>query len=270
MNLTAGGEKTRTKRNWLHNLAFIRGKSQPINQQRWKSHYAMLGEQRLHAGSAPEEPEPGLRCSSHSRLPWLAHRERLIAAESKALPEHCEALQQYAAGQALPALSSSRTRGSVCSLTSTAQSASPHKKLSNTCLGHRQTSWRQGNSFESTEAVKASQNTSERQEEVLQLLMGAVKRPLLLLPRFRWGAVRAAWAPATPAGLVKKGPTAEVKWSVCMPASGARVFSFVFKEKKRKKPVSKSNFWGENGNEWFEWKREKKQKKSPTWAFPPH
>lgn len=52
----------------------------------------------------------------------------------------------------------------MCSLTSTAQSASPRKKLSNTCLGHRQTSWRQGNSFESAEAIKASQNTSQRQE----------------------------------------------------------------------------------------------------------
>lgn len=49
------------------------------------------------------------------------------------------------------------------SLTSAAQSPSPHKKLSNTYLGPQKTSWRHKNSFESLEAIIASENTSQRQ-----------------------------------------------------------------------------------------------------------
>ena len=104
MNSTGRGEKKKKKLHFIILLSYISDTGVKSAHKPTEVKITLadplasgtLGGQWLHAGSAPEEPQPGPCCSSgtsHPQPPWLAHGERLVASESKTLPEHYQALQ---------------------------------------------------------------------------------------------------------------------------------------------------------------------------------
>lgn len=196
----------------------------------------LLRGQWLHAGSAAEEPEPepGPCCgsgTSHPQPPWLAHRERLGASELQGLTWALSTSPVIRSPWPDRHYQRSPPHGQGDPCTPSPL-PSPHRKLSNTCLGPRKTSWRHGKSSESPEAIIASENTSQRQEGGAAGVHGgreaAVALPAPLSPRVQ------PKPPASPdeAWENRTNGRGKVKW--CMPASGARVFSFMFKKKKKK------------------------------------